>query len=237
MGGVRRHRGRAGAPQERVAGGEGGVGDLDGDLVGRLDGQVPAADVADLILAVGQDYNSLALGPAASSNGGSELSPGWRFNTGADVRLALGSGLVTYYDRSGAAWDFKQSGSVWNQPAGLDVALAYNTAPATWTVTDHETNEVLTFDNAGALVADSDRNKMPVTFSYEHQLSPTVRITGSAGYSTANSVVIGPGSDNLVHSFAQIPGDGTTARTTSFAYNTPADLGHRRGRRNHHLRL
>ena len=45
-------RGRPGAPDRLGAGGERGVGDLDGDGPGHLGGQVPAAHVPDVVLAV-----------------------------------------------------------------------------------------------------------------------------------------------------------------------------------------
>ena len=52
MGGVGRHRGGALAPDAPLAGGEGGVGQLDGGGPGAVEGEVPAGDVADVALAV-----------------------------------------------------------------------------------------------------------------------------------------------------------------------------------------
>ena len=52
VGGVRRDRSRPGAPQGLAPDGEGGVRDLDRDLVGGLAGQVAAPGVAQLLLAV-----------------------------------------------------------------------------------------------------------------------------------------------------------------------------------------
>ena len=189
---------------------------------------------------VGQDYNSLALATAASSGGGSVLPSGWRLNTGTDVRLALGLGTVTYYDRTGAAWTFMQNGSVWLPPPGLDVTLAYNSTSASWTIVDHETNETLTFDAAGVLRSDMDRNGNPVGFSsddpasaFDNQQGPAVRITGGAGMSPANSILVNPthgyaDAQGNVHyaltSLSQVPGDGSGDRTTTFAYNTNDQL-------------
>jgi len=55
VGGVAGHGGRPGAPHGVRAGGEGGVGDLDGDGAGHLGGQVAAAHVPDVVLAVAVD--------------------------------------------------------------------------------------------------------------------------------------------------------------------------------------
>ena len=50
--GVRRNRGRAGAPQAVAARGKGRVGDLHRDRAGSVDGEIAAADVADLVIGV-----------------------------------------------------------------------------------------------------------------------------------------------------------------------------------------
>jgi RHS repeat-associated protein len=196
---------------------------------------------------IGQEYNSLALSASASlnTNGGGTgalygrqvptLSPGWRFNTGNDVFLAIGNGVVTYYDRSGGAWTFTQAGTAWNPPPGLNVTMTANPTTGGWTVLDHQSNDTLTFDAAGTLITDIDRNANPVVFStdnpdssYNHQYAPSVRVTGSAGYTPPNSVLIDPHgggtSGQSVSSIAQLPGDGTASRTTTFSYNSANQL-------------
>ncbi|MGI8753833.1 MAG: hypothetical protein ACR2MN_16275 [Acidimicrobiales bacterium] len=117
------------------------------------------------------------------------------------------------------------------------MTLAYNPATFAWTIFDHETNQTLYFNSAGVLTADMDRNANPVTFSTDNansgsnrQGGPTVLITGSAGLSPANSILADPSRSyyfdpyNNIHyilkSIAQVPGDGSGNRTTTFAYNT-----------------
>jgi RHS repeat-associated protein len=218
-----------------------GSGDL---LVTQNDVSLPGAAGS---YSVGQEFNSLALSPSASLNtdgGGTgelygrqvpNLSPGWRFNTGNDVFLAIGNGVVTYYDRSGGAWSFTQSGQAWNPPPGLNVTMKQNQTTGQWTVLDHQSNDTLTFDASGTLISDVDRNANPVVFStdnpdssYNHQYAPSVRVTGSAGYTPPNSVLIDPygGGTNgtSVSSISQVPGDGTAAHTTTFGYNSANQL-------------
>ncbi|MGH3429598.1 MAG: fibronectin type III domain-containing protein, partial [Mycobacteriales bacterium] len=172
-----------------------GSGDL---LVNQHDATLPGVAGG---YSVGQDFNSLALSPSASLNtdgGGTgvlagrqipDLSPGWRFDTGSDVFLAIGAATVTYYDRSGGAWTFTQVGSAWNPPPGLNATMTHDPTSGGWTVADHQSNEILSFDGSGAPTADIDRNGNTVVFSndnpdssYYGQIGSSVRITSSAGY-------------------------------------------------------
>ncbi len=68
--GVRCHRRRSGAPQPAVAGGEGGVGDLDGDLPRGLGGEVAAPDVPDPFFAVAVPALGRAAGDRADAGVG-----------------------------------------------------------------------------------------------------------------------------------------------------------------------
>jgi YD repeat-containing protein len=85
---------------------------------------------------------------------------------------------------------------------------------------------------SGTLTADTDRNTNPVIFStdnpdsgYSHQWANSVRVTGSAGYTPANSVLFNPTSSaGGVQTLTQKPGDASPARTTAFGYNAANQL-------------
>ncbi|MGH9076278.1 MAG: hypothetical protein ACRDY0_02285 [Acidimicrobiales bacterium] len=83
---------------------------------------------------------------------------------------------------------------------------------------DHGTNETMVFSSSGALVADNDANSMPVVFTSDNAGGPpegqdgnSALVTGSAGSSPANSLLIDPGKAYRpqLQSMSEVPGDGT----------------------------
>ena len=166
-------------------------------------------------------YNSLALAPAAAGQLSPVFGNGWRFSDAPDRRLIVNAdGSVTFMSGSGNAATF--AATTYATPAGLDATLAHN-GDGTWTMTDHQSAEKLTFRADGLLTADADRNGNTVTIAYPGGGGYETSITGTAGTTpgdTVNLIYSGPG--GRLSSMTQTA-DSVT-RTVTYSYDAANNL-------------
>ncbi|MDT8910042.1 RHS repeat-associated core domain-containing protein [Amycolatopsis sp. PS_44_ISF1] len=163
-------------------------------------------------LQLGLTYNSLRLGPGAALPDGS-AGAGWAMRVGQDTKVILNSdNSVLYLAPEGREGLFQPAGgTAYQAPAGFKVTMV-KTASG-WTITDHDTNAVSTFDSTGRLVSIKDRNTQASTFTYTSgKLTQVTSTRGGAGARTANLTWSG--------SLATISqtGDDGTARSVSYTY-------------------
>ncbi|ANZ43512.1 hypothetical protein BBK82_43230 [Lentzea guizhouensis] len=137
-------------------------------------------------LQLGLTYNSLRLGAGTALPSGS-AGAGWAMRVGQDTKVILNSdNSVLYLAPEGREGLFQPSGATgYTAPAGFKVAMV-KTASG-WTITDHDSNSVSTFDSAGRLVSITDRNAQTSRFTYTSgKLTQVVSTRGGAGARTAN---------------------------------------------------
>ncbi|GHH43727.1 type IV secretion protein Rhs [Lentzea cavernae] len=165
-------------------------------------------------LQLGLTYNSLRLGAGTALPSGA-AGAGWAMRVGQDTKIILNSdNSVLYLAPEGREGLFQPSGgTAYTSPSGFKVAMV-KTASG-WTITDHDSNSVSTFDSAGRLVSIKDRNAQSSTFTYTSgKLSQVVSTRGGAGARTANLTWSG----NLT-TISQTGDDGT-ARSVVYTYTS-----------------
>ncbi|GAA0584386.1 RHS repeat protein [Kribbella sandramycini] len=163
-------------------------------------------------LQLGLVFNSLRLVPGAALPSGA-AGAGWAMRVGQDTKLIANSdNSVLYLAPEGREGLFQPATSTtYTPPAGFKVAMVKTSSG--WTVTDHSSNEVSTFNTAGTLLSVKDRNGQTATFTYSSgKLSQVVSTRGAAGAKTANFTWSG----NVV-TIAQ-SGDDGTPRDVDYTY-------------------
>ncbi|WP_410626763.1 RHS repeat-associated core domain-containing protein [Amycolatopsis sp. cmx-8-4] len=163
-------------------------------------------------LQLGLTFNSLRLGSGAALPSGS-AGAGWAMRVGQDTKVILNSdNSVLYLAPEGREGLFQPAGATaYTAPAGFKVVMV-KTASG-WTITDHDTNSVSTFDSTGQLVSIKDRNAQTSAFTYASgKLSQVTSTRGGAGARTANLTWSGP-----LATIGQTGDDGT-ARSATYTY-------------------
>jgi YD repeat-containing protein len=184
-------------------------------------------------LELGLDYNSLRRAAGAALPSGS-AGAGWAMRVGQDTKLIVnGDNSVLYLAPEGREGLFEpRTATTYAAPPGFKVTMMKTTSG--WTVTDHVSNEVSTYDAVGKLTAITDRNSRTATFTYTAgQLSQVVSTRGAAGANTANFTWSGSltgitqtGADGTRRSVTYTYTDGKltkitdpTSKTTRFTYD------------------
>ncbi|MET7283734.1 RHS repeat-associated core domain-containing protein [Kribbella sp. NPDC005582] len=163
-------------------------------------------------LQLGLVFNSLRLASGAALPSGS-AGAGWAMRVGQDTKLIANSdNSVLYLAPEGREGLFQPATSTtYTPPAGFKVAMVKTSSG--WTITDHSSNTVSTFNSSGTLLSVKDRNGQTATFSYTSgKLSQVVSTRGGAGAKTANFTWSG----NVV-TIAQAGDDGTP-RDVAYTY-------------------
>ncbi|WP_442792289.1 DUF6531 domain-containing protein [Amycolatopsis sp. NBC_01307] len=163
-------------------------------------------------LQLGLTFNSLRLGSGAALPSGS-AGAGWAMRVGQDTKVILNSdNSVLYLAPEGREGLFQPAGgTAYTAPAGFKVVMV-KTASG-WTITDHDTNAVSTFDSTGQLVSIKDRNAQTSAFTYASgKLFQVTSTRGGAGARTANLTWSG-----TVATIGQTGDDGT-ARSATYTY-------------------
>jgi RHS repeat-associated protein len=147
---------------------------------------------------IGRFFNSL--GSGFDTNGSGDFNYQWQMGTGNDVYFKFyADGSAAYYGPSGYAVPFvRLANGDYASPTALDATLAKN-ANGTYTLTAHGDSVAQNFDANGRLTSIVDPNGNQLTFNY-----------------TANGA---SGNGYVLSSIVDAQG-----RTTSFAYNTSAQL-------------
>ncbi|MFF1819479.1 RHS repeat-associated core domain-containing protein [Kribbella sp. NPDC058245] len=161
---------------------------------------------------LGLVFNSLRLVSGAALPSGS-AGAGWAMRVGQDTKLVVNSdNSVLYLAPEGREGLFQAATSTtYTPPVGFKVAMVKTSSG--WTVTDHTSNEVSTFNTAGTLLSVKDRNDQTTSFTYTSgKLSQVVSTRGAAGAKTANFTWSG----NVV-TIAQAGDDGTP-RDVDYTY-------------------
>jgi RHS repeat-associated protein len=165
-------------------------------------------------LQLGLTYNSLRLGTGAALPSGS-AGAGWAMRVGQDTKVILNSdNSVLYLAPEGREGLFQPAGATaYTAPAGFKVAMV-KTASG-WTITDHDSNSVSTFNSTGQLVSIKDRNNQTSMFTYTAgKLTQVTSTRGGAGARTANLTWSG-----ALTTITQTGDDGTP-RNVAYTYTS-----------------
>lgn len=159
-------------------------------------------------------FNSSVLGSSTPSAVTGSVGTGWGI-TGFDQRLVLNSdSSVTYYGVGGLTGVFTASGTSYVAPWQFQADLV-KTGSTGWTLTDHVSRTVLTFNSGGRLIKSADRNGNLTTFTYTGSGLPG-SVVSSRG-STDRTLNIGLASSRIV-SLTQT--DGSNTRTVGLTYDS-----------------
>jgi RHS repeat-associated protein len=165
-------------------------------------------------LQLGLTYNSLRLASSAALPSGA-AGAGWAMRVGQDTKVILNSdNSVLYLAPEGREGLFQPAGgTAYTAPAGFKVVMV-KTASG-WTITDHDTNSVSTFNSTGQLLSIKDRNTQTSTFTYTSgKLTQVTSTRGGAGARTANLTWSG-----TLATIGQTGDDGT-ARSVGYTYTS-----------------
>ena len=186
-----------------------GTGNL---LVLTTDLRVPGIGKA---VQMGMAFNSLLLGsgsPLPVGAGGY----GWTSRLGADVKLNLNSdGNVVYFGPDGVEGKYVSSGtSSYTTPTGFKNTLV-KTGSTGWTLTDHDSGSVATFNASGRLDSVRDRNNQTTTLTYTGGKLTT--LTSTRGGTNSKKVTLTPDSVGFISTMTQT-NDTSGSRSVSYAY-------------------
>jgi RHS repeat-associated protein len=165
---------------------------------------------------LGLDFNSLLLGAGSPLPSGSP-GPGWQMRLGQDTKLILNTdGSVLYLAPGGLEGLYQPSGgSSYTTPAGFKNALV-KTGTTGWTLTEHNSGAVSTFNASGVLTKVTDRNGQNTALTYTSgQVSKIQSTQGGTGASTANVSF----SSGLVTGLSQTGDAGIGTRTVTYTYS------------------
>jgi RHS repeat-associated protein len=170
---------------------------------------------------LGLDFNSLLLASGSTLPAGTG-GPGWAMRLGADTRLVSRSDATVLYlapDGLQGVYTPVAGTSGYTTPAGFKNTLV-KLSGGGWTLTDHATSAVSTFDTAGTLTKITDRNGNATTFSYTAgTLSAIASTRGGPGSRTANVTF----SSGKVTKLSQ-QGDTGGSRSVTYGYDASGRL-------------
>jgi len=119
-------------------------------------------------LSFSQTYNSGAAQTAASSG---PLGYGWTDNYNMSLAIGTGRTPVTLTEEDGATATFTLVDSSYTAPPRVLETLAYNSGPATYTLTRPD-GDTYTFNSSGQLTAETDPNGSTTTLATPAASSP-----------------------------------------------------------------
>jgi RHS repeat-associated protein len=144
---------------------------------------------------------------------------GWRSTLTPDLRLlVLANGDVRFLSGSGNASVFKKlTAPAFEAPYGMDADLVSVTGG--YVLTDHLSQQKMTFNADGDLTKDADRNANSFDFSPDgHRL---LSVTSNAGKSPGNKVNIShAGTNGRVNTITQAATSDTLARSVVYTYDS-----------------
>ncbi|WP_155855924.1 RHS repeat domain-containing protein [Cellulomonas sp. URHD0024] len=165
-------------------------------------------------------YNSLSLGagvPQASSSNATGF--GWTVSFAARLEFAA-DGSVVFWGPSGLSGTFvPKTGGGYTPPGGLTADLTH--LGATWTVTDHQSAQVLTFNAAGVILSIADRNGNTSTITYDPYVTTRPTAISATRGTSGLGVSLGYTSNRLTK-LSQGPAG--SVRSVALAYDGYGDL-------------
>ena len=200
-------------------------------------------------LDLGLAYNGLTL--ADGSRFTSDISPGWRFSTGSDIKLVASvNGRRVFYGPNGLTGTFTFDSA--NSTASVNKYVAPKTIKATLqqdipsgnlALEMHDSGDTYRFTSAGRLYAIEDRKGNDTTFTYGSGGELT-KIEAEVGTPAARTATISADpTSGRINGLSQSPSGAAArsvqyqytggrltgivdvlGRTTSFGYNTAGDL-------------
>jgi RHS repeat-associated protein len=177
-------------------------------------------------LTLGVAYNSLL---ADSQVDVTSDGTGWRQRQGVDVRLYLGSdGSLTYVGQDGVAGKFTASGSSYTSPPVFHATLA-NSSGSTcggtgYTLTWHDSGQVMCFNANGLLTSQADRNGNTTAYSYNSSGQETQIAYTPKGASSPAETVTAAYVDGWYLSSLSQTGGSLGTRTATYTLNSNGDL-------------
>ena len=166
---------------------------------------------------LGLDFNSLLLGAGSPLPTGA-AGRGWAMRLGADTRLLVNpDSSVLYLAPDGLEGLFTPgpvAGS-YVSPPGFRSDLQAFASGGGWTLSEHASARVLTFNGAGRLTKVTDRNTNRTTFAYTADLLSSV--TSTRGAAAARVATVTSNAYGLVTDLSQSDGAGST-RSVGYGY-------------------
>jgi len=169
---------------------------------------------------LGLDFNSLLLGAGSPLPAGT-AGPGWAMRLGADTKLVVNpDSSVLYLAPEGLEGLFTPGtpAGTYNSAAGFKADLVSTSGPAGWTLSEHSSGRVLTFNAAGRLTKVADRNANPTTFAYTSGgLLSSVTSSRGGTLPGPRLATVTSNAAGLMTGVSQTDG-GSTTRSVSYAY-------------------
>jgi RHS repeat-associated protein len=164
-------------------------------------------------------YNSSVFGTSTPSAVTGTNGSGWSIS-GFDERMVTNSdSSVTFYGPGGLTGVFASSGSGFTSPSQFQATLT-GSASSGYTLTDHGSQEKLSFNSSGRLTTDTDRDGNVTTYAYNGSDYPA-SITSSGGPSGARTLTVTM-SGAKISTLTQTSGYST--RLVSFGYTSGGHL-------------
>ncbi|GGC18607.1 type IV secretion protein Rhs [Cellulomonas carbonis] len=166
-------------------------------------------------------YNSLSLG-AGVAQASTSNPTGYGWTVGVGMRLeAAADGSVVFHGPAGLTGTFAPAaGGGFTAPAGLTADLV-TVSGGGWTLTDHASQQKLTFNAAGVVTKIADRNGNTHTLSYD-PYNPTRLTNITATRGPAGLDVTFAYTSGRLTSIRQGPSG--SVRTVAVGYDTAGDL-------------
>jgi RHS repeat-associated protein len=178
-------------------------------------------------LTLGMAYNSLLAGAGVTGDTGAY---GWTTEQGSDVSLYQASdGSMTFIGPDGTTGTFTPaSGGGYTSPPVFPAILAESSGSTCggtgWTLTWHDTGEVMCFNSTGAITSEADRDGNTTSFTYNSdgkETSVTYTPEGaSAPTETVNALRSSSGGDLTGYTES-----GGSAGTKTVTYNLDSSTG------------
>jgi RHS repeat-associated protein len=170
-------------------------------------------------LPLGVDHNSLLLGTGSPVTTAA-VGKSWQMRFGEDTKLVANTdGSMFYLAPDGLEGLYQPTSpgaSTYITPGGFKNTLL-KTGSTGWTITDHSSNAVATFNSTGRLTQVADRNGQVTTLTYATtgglHLAKITSTRGGTNPRKANFTFVG----GYLSTVAQTGDDGST-RTATYAY-------------------
>jgi RHS repeat-associated protein len=172
-------------------------------------------------LRLGLDFNSLNLGATSPLPAGA-AGKGFAMRVGQDTRLVVNAdGTILYLAPDGQQGLYRPvtGTSNYTSPVGFKSSLV-KTGTTGWTLSEHATRTVSTFNTAGTLTKVTDRNGQPTTLAYSPTTGKLDSITATRGGTSARRATM-TFTGGLLTAMTQASDTGGS-RTVAYGYDTAA---------------
>ncbi|MBD8661493.1 hypothetical protein IFT72_14990 [Frigoribacterium sp. CFBP 8754] len=170
---------------------------------------------------IGVAYNSLGSQTGATT---SSSATNWTWGFASAGSLSLVGANVVYTGADGVTWTFTPvsgSATAFTSPAGFKQDLA-KTTTGSYTLTDRESRQVVSFDVDGKATSVADRNGNATQITYSANGQPA-SVISTAGPTPARTAALAYNPSTLVFTVSQT-GDSYNTRTVKYQKDSASNL-------------